>query len=40
MKSEAVGAITFRDEGNGLDCKVQFGNIKGKPSDCLDTWVK
>jgi len=33
---ETTGNMEFKDEGNGIYCNIQFGKVKGKPSDHFD----
>jgi len=40
MRTECEGKITFKDEKNNLEAKVEFDKVSGKPSDYIKGWIK
>ncbi|CAD8113109.1 unnamed protein product [Paramecium sonneborni] len=40
MKNESQGALSFTDEANNLNCIVQLGKVKNKPTDYFEGEIK
>ncbi|CAD8212846.1 unnamed protein product [Paramecium pentaurelia] len=40
MKNESQGALSFIDEANNLNCIVQLGKVKNKPTDYFEGEIK
>ncbi|CAK69397.1 unnamed protein product (macronuclear) [Paramecium tetraurelia] len=40
MKNESQGALSFVDEANNLNCIVQLGKVKNKPTDYFEGEIK
>ena len=37
IRSQATGSVSFRDLDHDINCEVQMGRCKGKPTDYFES---